>query len=213
MWGSYIKYPNVEFLEHCKTNHLFSDGANNRLDGIEHEVSPRHAATRRQAAKMMDRSARKVMRRVKSKQALIKLGDVVHVPLVQQDRAKVDAPNLTAVVVNINNHFGVCQLAVKMGILRPWYVFHKIRRLPDLGNNRYLNDLEDAYKNWKKMNFVAPRTARLCESFVGGQGIFQCKCKGKCTTNQCKCFKNGRICTSACHRNSKCCENNDHATA
>ena len=213
MWGSFIKYPNVEFLEHCKTNHLFCDGANNRLDGIEHEVSPRRAATRRQAAKMMDRSARKVMRRVKSKQALIKLGDVVHVPLVQQDRAKVDAPNLTAVVVNINNHFGVCQLAVKMGILRPWYVFHKIRRLPDLGNNRYLNDLEDAYKNWKKMNFVAPRTASLCESFVGGQGIFQCKCKGKCTTNQCKCFKNGRICTSACHRNSKCCENNDHATA
>ena len=116
LWGTYTKYPTVEILEHCKTNHLFSDGANNRLDGIEHEVSPRHAATRRQAAKMMERSARKVMRRVKSKQALISLSDVVHVPLVQQDRAKVDAPNLTAIVININNHFGVCQLAVKNGI-------------------------------------------------------------------------------------------------
>ena len=38
LWGTYIKYPTVEFLEHCKTNHLFSDGANNRMDGIEHEV-------------------------------------------------------------------------------------------------------------------------------------------------------------------------------
>jgi hypothetical protein len=202
LWGSYMKYPNNKFLEHCKTDHLFSDIANNRLDRIEHEVSPCHAAIHRQAAKMTDRSARKVIRRVKSKQALISLGNVVYVPLVQQHRAKVYAHNLTAVVININNHFGVCQLAVKNGILRPWYIFHKICHLPDLGNKRYLNDLEDVYKNWKKMNFVTPRTASICKLFVGGQGIFQCKCKGKCTTNQCKCFKNGRICTSACHRNS-----------
>ena len=92
------------------------------------------------------------MRRVKSKQALIAVSDVVHVPLVQQDRAKVDSHNLTAVVVNVNKHFDVCQVVVKNGILRPWYVFHKLRLLPNLGNNRYLNDLEDAFQNWKKMN-------------------------------------------------------------
>ncbi len=88
LWGTYMKYPTVEFLEHCKTNHLFSNGANNRLEGIKHEVSPHRAATHRQTAKMMDRLVRKVMRRVKNKQALIALGDVVHVPLVQQDRAE-----------------------------------------------------------------------------------------------------------------------------
>ncbi len=76
-----MKFPNKEFLKHCKTNSLFCEGANNRLDGIKHEVSPCHAATRQQAAKMMDRSARKVMRRVKSKQALIAIGDMFHVPL------------------------------------------------------------------------------------------------------------------------------------
>ena len=101
---------------------------------------------------MMDRPVRKVMRRVKSKQALIAVGDVVHIPLLQQDRAKVDAHNCTVIVVSINNHFGVCQLVVKDGILQTWYVFHKIRHLPDLGTDRYLNDLEDALKKWKTIN-------------------------------------------------------------
>jgi hypothetical protein len=85
--GTYMKYPTDEFLKHCKTNHLFSDGTNNRLDGTEHKVSPHRAATHRQAAKMMDQSARKVMRRVKCKQTLIALGNVIHMPSVQQDRA------------------------------------------------------------------------------------------------------------------------------
>lgn len=57
------------------------------------------------------------MRKVKSKQAMIAVGNAVHVSLVQQDRAKVDAHNLTAIVVSINNHFGVCQLLVKNIIL------------------------------------------------------------------------------------------------
>jgi hypothetical protein len=69
LWELYMKFFNEEFLEHYKTNSLFCDGANNRLDGIKHEVSPCCAATCQQAVKMMDRSARKVMRRVKSKHA------------------------------------------------------------------------------------------------------------------------------------------------
>ena len=49
-----MKFPNEEFLKHCKTNSIFCDGANNRLDRIKHEVSPCRAATHQQAAKMMD---------------------------------------------------------------------------------------------------------------------------------------------------------------
>jgi hypothetical protein len=60
----------------------------------------------------------------------------------------------------------------------PWYVFHNVHHLPNLGNNRYLNDLEDTFKNWKTMNYILPRMASVCTSFVGGQGSFQCKCKG-----------------------------------
>ena len=139
----------------------------------------------------------------------MKVGDVVHIGIVPQDRGKVDPTNLTGVVVNINDHYGVCQVAVKSGLLRPWYVYHKLRVLVGKGNDRNLHDLEDTFQNWKKMDTVAPRTASTHQSLVGGQGIFQCKCKGKCSNNSCRCFKNNRKCTSACHRNNKCCENHD----
>lgn len=60
LWGSYMKFPDNKFHEHCKMNSIFSNDANNkRLDGIKHKVSPRRAATRQQAVKMMDRSARR----------------------------------------------------------------------------------------------------------------------------------------------------------
>jgi hypothetical protein len=157
----------------------------------------------------METSAKKVYNRVKSKSGNVKLGDVVHIPLIQQDRAKIASGNLTGVVVKINDHYGMCQVAVKSGVLRPWYVYHRLRVVPGLGNNQKLNGLEDAYKHWETMDVIAPRTAANNESLVGGQGIFSCKCKGKCNTNSCKCFQNNRICTSACHRNSKCCDNND----
>ncbi len=121
-----------------------------------------------------------------------------------------DAHNITGVSVNINLTFGVCQVAVKSGVLHPWYVYHKLRVVPGISNNRVLNDLENAYKNWKNMDYIAPRTASANESLVGGgQGIFQCDCKGKCNNNRCSCFKNGRACSSACHRNSRCYENHD----
>ncbi len=91
LWGLYMQYPDDEFLEHCKTNTLFSDSANNVLDGIKHKVSPCHAAL-----------ARKVMRRVKSKHALRAFGSA--------RQGKSDAHNLTTIVLNINNHFDVCQV-------------------------------------------------------------------------------------------------------
>ena len=188
---------------------MFSDGGNKRIDGIDHEVTPNRQELRLQAAKYMDKSARKVVKRLKSKSEVVSIGDIVQVPLVKQDRAKVDSGNLTGVVVNINDVFGVCQVAVKSGVLRPWYVYHKLRVVPGPGNNRALMNLEDAFKGWKTMKVIAPRTAAINESIVGGQGIFQCKCKGACNTKQCICFKNGRKCTSACHRNSKCCLNHD----
>ena len=77
------------------------------------------------------------------------------------------------------------------------------------GNNRVLMDLETAFQGWRMMKIIAPRMAAINESIVDGQGIFSCKCKGKCISNICLCFKNNRTCTSACHRNSKCCENHD----
>ncbi len=99
---------------------------------------------------------------------------------------------------------------MKSGVLRPWYVYHKLRVVPGAaGNNLVLMNLDEVFKGWKTRSVIAPRTAAINESIVGGQGIFQCKCKGMYNTNQCLCFKKFRTCTSTCHRNSKCCMNHD----
>ena len=112
LWGTVLKLPTEEFVEHCKENSLFFDGSAARLDGLDHDVTPGRRATREKAALMMNQSARKVLKRVKSRTATLSIGDVVQVPLVQQDRAKVDAQNLTGVVVRVNDTYGMCQVAV-----------------------------------------------------------------------------------------------------
>ncbi len=123
VWGMGMKPPNDEFISHCKYNHLFCDGAHSRkVPGLSHDVTPRCKASREQAANNMEKSATKVYNRVKSKSGNVNMGDVVHIPLVQQDRAKILWGNLTGVVVNINDHFGMCQVAVASGVLRPWYI-------------------------------------------------------------------------------------------
>jgi hypothetical protein len=209
IWGMYVRPPTQAFVDHCKVNSLF---VRDRMDGSGHEVTPRRGAARERAAQNLEKRASKVFQRVKSKcSGIVKKGDVVQIPLVPQDRGKTDAVNLTGVVVNINNNFGMCQVAVRNGVLRPWYVYHKLRVVQGLGNDRNLNGLEEAYLNWKCMAIISPREAATDQSLVGGHGIFSCKCKGNCTTDKCKCFKNNRICTSACHRNSRCCENHDEA--
>ena len=38
------------------------------------------------------------------------------------------------------------------------------------------------------MKIIAPRMAAMNESIVGGQN-FLCKCKGKCISNVCLCYK------------------------
>jgi len=61
LWGKDMKPPTFEFVEHCKDNNLFSDGAHSRkIEGVEHDVTPRRKASREQAAKHMETSAKKV---------------------------------------------------------------------------------------------------------------------------------------------------------
>ncbi len=64
---------------------LFFDGSNKCIEGLDHEVSPFRRGLREEAAKNMDCSSRKVMKRVKRRSAVVEVGDVVQVPLVQQD--------------------------------------------------------------------------------------------------------------------------------
>ncbi len=44
-----------------------------------------------------------------------------------------------------------------------------------LDQYRVLMNLDEVFKGWKMMSVIAPRTAAIYKSIVGGQGIFQCK--------------------------------------
>jgi hypothetical protein len=100
----------------------------------------------------MGKAARNVIKHVKSKiTGIIGKGDVVQIPLVLQDRGKLDLHHLTGVVVNVNDYYGMVQVAVATGVLKPWYVHHKLKLVSGLGNNVALMGLEDVLKNWNQM--------------------------------------------------------------
>jgi hypothetical protein len=132
------------------------------------------------------------------------VGEVVRVPVVDVDKAKVNDSNLTGVIVEVNLAKMKACVIVKAGLLKPWYNYHKLSRVSKPENNINLSGLTDAFMTWKTMKVVSERTASGKESFVGGQGksTVICSCRGACDSNKCKCFKVGQICSSNCHCNN-----------
>jgi hypothetical protein len=122
--------------------------------------------------------------------------------LFNVDRTKVDAGTLTGVIVQVDMGHGMTWVALKSGLLKNWYVYHRLGRVRGHGNNVALNGLSDAFANWEKLKIITEREAVQSKLMVGGQGKgdITCNCKGACNTNKCLCFKVGRICQSACHQ-------------
>ncbi len=133
--------------------------------------------------------------------------------MADADKAKVDNSNLTGVLVEINAVRMKARVVVKAGLLKPWYDYHKLSHVRAPGNNIKLLGLKEQFVNWHMMKVTSEREASRKESFVGGQGKGKgtviCSCKGACDSNECKCFKEARICWSACHRNNSKCKNHD----
>ncbi len=75
---------------------------------------------------------------------ICELGEVVHVALKNEDKAKVDAVNLTGVVVKVNKSRCQARVAVKAELLKSWYVYHRLGQVTGKGNNVELNGLTDA---------------------------------------------------------------------
>ena len=176
--------------------------------------TPRRGEMRKRAHEQMSKAAasmkKAVIKRV-GNEKVCEVGEVVHVPLKDMDKAKVDTGNLTGVIVQVDKGRSQARVAVKSGLLKSWYVYHRLGRVTGAGNNVELNGLTDALANWKTMPVIAEREAARNESMVGGQGKgdVTCNCRGPCNTKQCSCKKAGRICTSACHRNNMKCVNHD----
>ena len=221
MVGMYIKHPDKEFCEYYQSLLTAADtaaAAAHENDKEEHvdvcKATPRRSAMRKRAHETMTKAAetmkKNVMKRV-GEDKVCEVGEVVHVPLKDIDKAKVDTGNLTGVIVQVDKSRSQARVAVKSGMLKSWYVYHRLGRISGKGNNVELNGLSDALVNWKSMSVITEREAARNESMVGGQGKgdVTCNCKGACNTNQCSCKKAGRICSSACHRNNFKCVNHD----
>jgi hypothetical protein len=101
------------------------------------------------------------------------------------------------------------RVAVKTGILKQWYLYHKLTHVVGKGNNIELLGLKEAYLRWATMKVISEQEASRNESLGGGQGKgdVTCNCKTACDSNRCSFFRAGRICTFACHCNNAKCKN------
>ena len=203
-WSMYHKYPSTTFVDSFCT----------RLQIVAEEteiqaISPRRHDLRNRAAANMTKRANSIRSKLLMKlpQLLIKKGDVVLVPLDDVDRTKVDGGNLCGVVVSVNKLNSSCRVAVAQGLLHRAYAYHALKLLPTASNNIDLNNLRDAYENYRSLPRVTEREAARFVSSVGGQGIVHCNCRSDCTKNSCSCKKANRLCSSRCHRNNNKCKN------
>ena len=175
---------------------------------------PYRDALRNRAGDHMEKFAESMKKSAQKRsgdEKICEVGEVVHVTLKNEDKAKVDSGNLTGVIEKVDKTRSQARVAVKSGLLKSWYVYHRLGRVTGVGNNVELNGLTDALNGWESMKIISEREAARQESIVGGQGKgdVTCSCKGKCNSNHCSCKKAGRICSSACHRNNFNCVNHD----
>jgi hypothetical protein len=206
LFGTYLQQPNEAFCEYYETQ-LSEKKAETFF------VSPKRDALRKRAGENMEKAASSMKKKAIEKygnEKVCEVGEVVHVRLKNEDKAKVDSGNLTGVIVKVNKDRSQARVAVNCGLLKSWYAYHMLGRISGKSNDVALNGLTDALNGWESMKVISEREAARKASLVGsqGKGDVTCKCKGSCNTNSCSCFKAGRICCSACHRNNfKCCNN------
>ena len=209
MVDMYIRHPDSLFVSSFQGRK--KDKPHKEDSPEDKGVTPRRKESRKRAHEKLQKAATLVKKKLIDSvgdDKICKVGEIVHVPLKDVDKTKVDAGNLTGVIVKVDNNRSMARVAVKSGLLKNWYVYHRLGQVRGHGNNVKLNGLEDVLANWQTMKEITEREAARNESMVGGQGKgdVTCNCKGACNSNQCSCRKAGRICQSACHRNNfKCC--------
>jgi hypothetical protein len=208
IFGIFIKHPDENFCKYYEDMKVI----NSQITDEEFSVSPRRAESRKRAAEKMQKSALTMIKTARKSYGNDKpfdVGTVVHVPLKDVDRTKVDSGNLIGIIVKVDKSRSQARVAVQGGLLKSWYVYHKLVIVPGAGNNPSLFGL--SLEGWEDLKEITEREAARQVSLVGGQGkgLFTCMCKGKCNSNHCSCFKNKRICGSACHRNNFNCVNHD----
>jgi hypothetical protein len=141
-WGLYYRLPSDEDI---KLYHavLLTERENNAALTNELAFSPKHQSLRASAADKIKKKADAVQKTAlkKSPNTAFKEGDIVLIPLDVLDHTKVDGASITRVIVKINgNKYTV---AVKEGVLKRAYMYHRLGAVPEPSNNLEVMDLEE----------------------------------------------------------------------
>ena len=134
-------------------------------------------------------------------QAPAQLYDTVLVPIPIVDKAKLEASNLLAIVLE-KTDCDAFKLGTRSGILEG--LFH--RNMFQVTKEKTLK-IDEVNMDIK----LGVREAARAESVGKGQGFLRCTCGGQCITKKCNCLKAGAKCNSRCHGGSlRTCKNRDN---
>ncbi len=127
LMGIYIQHPSQNFINYFQT-HPSTAALSSTMSQDQHEVSPHRAGLRKRAAGKLESRAKsmKVVAMKKGVGKVFEVGEVVLVPFADVDKAKVDAQNLTGVIVKIDINRMLARVVVKSGLLKQWYSYHKL---------------------------------------------------------------------------------------
>jgi hypothetical protein len=203
MMGIYIQHPATRFIEYFKQQQPQATLTAANTCAATLSVSPNRMALHKRAAENIPKVATKMKACAIKKSGVnhFDVGNVVKIALADVDKAKTDPQNLTGVIANVNPKTIMAQVAVKLGVLKNWYAYHKLTQVTGRGNNVELLGLNNALVGWSMMATITEREASRDQSMVGsqGKGGVICNCISAFQTKSCSCFKEGRRCSSACH--------------
>ncbi len=103
--GIYVQHPSqnfIDYFQNCPSTATLSS----TMSQDQHKVSPHRAGLRKHAARKQESRA-KSMKKVAMKKGVGKVfevGEMFLVPLADVDKAKVDAQNLTGVIIKIDTN-------------------------------------------------------------------------------------------------------------
>ena len=154
MVGMYIKHADKAFCDYFKTmDNCLKDVHKKALDA-RNDVTPCRGQLRKHAHEKLSTVAASMKKCVLEKvgeDKVCKVREVVHVPLKDVDKVKVDTGNLTGVIVQVDKSHSQAWVAVKSGLLKTWYIFHQLGCITGYGNNVELNGLSETSRNWKTL--------------------------------------------------------------
>jgi hypothetical protein len=161
MMGIYIQPPGTRFVEYFRVKQPLSTltAANTHVQTLA--ISPKQRAIRKHAAESLIRSASKMKSNAikKSGTKHFDVGNVFKIALADVDKAKTEPQNLTGVIVDINPTTMMARVAVKLGVLKNWYAYHKLSHVSGRGNNLELLGLKNALLGWSMMATITEREA------------------------------------------------------